>query len=435
VKRFRRQRLQTADRLRVLRVRLTVLLLAINIVGLAGMGAVALTVDSSQRDEVVASELRRTAGTAVALLQYDSGSLRLGNLFDNPVAQGSTAVYVFEADRHDLALVFAHPAGLAVVTPQTLLLPARQVRAADTELSTLATDVEGRDLHLLAVPFRHANTGAVAGAVVVVSDPAPGELAHRSLLWALLVGGTVFTLLTCGAGYVLAHRGTQPVAIALAQQERFVADAAHELRTPLTVMRAVSEAAVDDSAKQADALRRVLRSTDQLTESVAALLIRAQLVAGIRALERQPFRLDQLVEEVAQDTVQPPHLLSLALLPVVLEGDPALVRIAVRNLINNAVQHGRHDDGPAIIVVLVEEGQVTVRDRGPGLGATAGAPPPIRGTGFGLAITRWVAELHGGSLRLESAAAGGVEATLRLAPGDAAAGAGVTAVRRDRRRG
>jgi len=92
--------LQTAARLASLRVRLTVLLLVLNVVGLVGMGAVALVVDSQQRDQVVSAELQRTASTAVALLSYDSGSLRLDNLFaDTPTAQGATAVYVFEAQR------------------------------------------------------------------------------------------------------------------------------------------------------------------------------------------------------------------------------------------------------------------------------------------------------------------------------------------------
>ena len=97
--------LQTAARLASLRVRLTVLVLVLNLVGLVGMGAVALVIDSQQRDKVVSTELQRTASTAVALLSYDSGSLRLDNLFADPAAQGPTAVYVFEARRTDVSLV------------------------------------------------------------------------------------------------------------------------------------------------------------------------------------------------------------------------------------------------------------------------------------------------------------------------------------------
>ncbi|MBV1850394.1 sensor histidine kinase [Catellatospora tritici] len=415
------RQLQTAERLFSLRLRLTGLLLALNLIGLAGMGAVALVVDERQRAEAVTADLHRTAGTAVALLYYDSGVLRLDKLFDNAVAQGSTAVFVYEADRTDLSLVFAHPAHLAVIPPDTLIGPARQVRR--TAVDAVATVADERDevVHLLAVPFRHTDTDAVAGTVIAVADPSPGQTAHRKLALALVVGGTAFTAMTCLGGWMLARRGTQPIADALTQQERFVADAAHELRTPLTVIRAVSESALADPRAQPEALRRVIGATDRLTDSVAALLTRARLVAGLRHLERQRFRLDQLAEEVLAETVQPPHTAVADTAATVASGDPTLVRIALRNLIHNAVQHGRAGDAPAAISLAVHDGVITVRDSGAGMGEDVEAgqrfrPGATGGTGLGLAIARWVAELHGGTLRLQRSPDGGTEAVLTLPP-------------------
>ncbi|MFY1635779.1 sensor histidine kinase [Solwaraspora sp. WMMB335] len=425
--RLRRRRgnkpLQTAERLRSLRIRLAVLLMAINVVGLAGMGAVALLVDGRQRDEVVAAELRRTASTAAALLYYDSGALQLDKLFDDAVANGSTAVYVYEAGRTELSLVFAYPAGLPVIAPGSLLAPARTVWASGTEITGPVRDDRGTPAPMLAVPFEHAVTGAVAGAVVVVGDSGPAEAANRRLALALIVGGLSFTVLACAGGYLLARRGTEPIADALNQQERFVADAAHELRTPLTVIRAVSETALAEPQRRPAALRQVVRSADRLADSVSVLLTRAQLVAGLRDLRREPFRLDQLTEEVLADTVQPPHVGQLACVPVVATGDPALIRIALRNLIQNAVQHGRIADQPAEVRVQVsaDPPTVRVRDRGTGLSDAVAAAPAQRfrtgtedGTGLGLAIASWVAELHDGQLRLVNADGGGTEARLRL---------------------
>jgi two-component system OmpR family sensor kinase len=431
--------LQTAGRLGALRVRLTVLLLVLNVAGLAGMGAVALAVDANQRQELVSAELRRTASTAVALLTYDSGSLRVDNLFTDPTAQGPTAVYVYEAARTDVDLVFAHPAGLSVIAPDVLHQPARSVWHGGHEYTAAVADGQGHLVRILVVPFVHLVTGSVAGAVVVVADPRPGEQAHRRLALTLVVGGLIFMVLAGAGGHLLARRGTRPAAEALGQQERFVADAAHELRTPLTVIRAVSEAALREPAQQRDALRHVLRSTDRLADSVDALLTRARLVAGLRQLERQPFRLDQLAEEVANETVQAPHTVRMSVAPVVSDGDPALVRIAVRNLVQNAVRHGRGPSGIAAITLVVADGVVIIEDSGPGLpdaadpGASGGAGPdsgagrPVRsadrfqtssadGMGLGLAIAQWVAELHGGSLRLRRSATGGTSATLALGP-------------------
>jgi signal transduction histidine kinase len=413
--------LQTAHRLRRLRTNLTLLLLGVNVVGLAGMGVVALAVDSRQRNDVLTADLRRTGGTAVALLNYESGALQLDKLFANSVAQGSAAVYVFEANRTDVSLVFAHPAQLGVIGPQALLEPARLVHRSGAELATTVIERGGAQVHLLAVPFRHEVTGAVAGAVVVVGDPAPARVQHTRLALALVAGGLVFTILAWGAGYGLVRRGTKPIADALAQQERFVADAAHELRTPLTVIRAVSEAALAEPGSQPAALRTVLRSSDRLADSVTALLARAQLVAGLRHLERRPFRLDQLAEDVLTETVRDPHRGAMELVPTIELGDPALVRIAIRNLVQNAVQHGRVGDDPAIVTLLVGPGVVRVRDSGSGLTGVDGAVEGQRfhsrspdGIGLGLAIARWVAELHGGSLHLKRVAGAGMEATLSL---------------------
>ncbi|MDG4763548.1 HAMP domain-containing sensor histidine kinase [Solwaraspora sp. WMMD406] len=417
------QQLQTADRLRGLRIRLAALVMAINVVGLAGMGAVALLVDERQRDEVVAAELRRTASTAAALLYYDSASLRLDKLFDNAVASGPTAVYVYEAGRAGVTLVFAYPARLPVIPPAGLLGPARAVWASGTELTGPVLDGAGTPAPLLAVPFEHAVTGTTAGAVVVVGDSGPAEAANRRLALALVVGGLSFTILACAGGYLLARRGTEPIAEALNQQERFVADAAHELRTPLTVIRAVSDTALAEPQRRPAALRQVVRSADRLADSVSVLLTRAQLVAGLRDLRREPFRLDQLAEEVLADTVVPPHTGEPITEPVVAVGDPALIRIALRNLIQNAVQHGRVADLPAEVCLRVSANPPTVRvrDRGSGLDEAVAAAPGQRfrtsaedGTGLGLAIASWVAELHGGHLRLSNADGGGTEARLRL---------------------
>ncbi|WFE25237.1 HAMP domain-containing sensor histidine kinase [Solwaraspora sp. WMMD791] len=415
--------LQTAERLRGLRIRITVLVMAINVVGLAGMGAVALLVDERQRDEVVAAELRRTASTAAALLYYDSGALQLDKLFDNAVANGPTAVYVYEAGRAELSLVFAYPARLPVVPPAQLLAPARQVWSSGTEIVDPLADRAGTPTPLLAVPFEHAVTGTVAGAVVVLGDTGPAQAANQRLALALTAGGVAFTILACAGGYLLARRGTEPIADALNQQERFVADAAHELRTPLTVIRAVSEDALAEPDRRPAALRQVVRSADRLADSVSVLLTRAQLVAGLRDLRREPFRLDQLAEEVLADTVQPPHVAVPDTVPVVAVGDPALVRIALRNLIQNAVQHGRIADRPAEVRLQVsaEPPTVRVRDRGAGLSEAVAATPEQRfrtgaadGTGLGLAIASWVVQLHGGQLRLGNAEGGGTEARLRL---------------------
>ncbi|MER6178707.1 HAMP domain-containing sensor histidine kinase [Streptosporangium sp. NPDC001681] len=412
--------LQTTGRLNGLRVRLALLLTALNVMGLAGMGTVAMVVDQQQRDGLVRAELERTARTAKALLYYESGALRLDRLFADPASKGPTAVHVYEGTRTDVRLVFAYPSSLPVIAPEVLRGLARPVWQGRGELAATVTSV-GRRSRLLAVPFSHAVTGAVSGTIVVAVDLEPVQRAHRRLGWILFTGGAVFTLLAGFGGHLLARRGTQPAVEALGQQERFVADAAHELRTPLTVIRALSEAAIKDPGRQSQALQQVLRSTERLADSVEALLMRARLVAGLRELQRQPFRLDQLAEEVVTETVQPPHTAAVSVSPTVASGDPTLVRIAIRNLVHNAVRHGRTGAEPATITLVVTAGTVVIKDAGPGPGPGPDGRPAQRfrsdaadGTGLGLTIAQWVAELHGGALRLHPAPGGGTAAIMTL---------------------
>ncbi|GAA5179149.1 hypothetical protein GCM10023322_08280 [Rugosimonospora acidiphila] len=415
--------LQTAARLAALRVWLTVLLLVLNVAGLAGMGAVALVIDGQQRAQVEAAELQRTASTAVALLSYDSAALHLDNLFTDPAAQGSTGVFVYEGMRTDVTLVFAHPAGLPVIAPAALLAPARQVWKTGADLSLQVSDVDHDRVRLLAVPFRNAVTQNVAGTVVVAGDPRPGQRAHHELALGLLIGGAVFMAVAGVGGHLLARRGTRPAADALTQQERFLADAAHELRTPLTVIRALAEGALSDPdlARRPQTLKQVLGSAERLSDSVDALLVRARLVAGLRELQRQPFRLDQLAEEVVAEIVTEPHVAVVDTAPAVVNGDPTLIRMALQNLVTNAIRHGRIGAAPCELIVTVRPGEVRIEDRGPGLPdwSLDASRPRFRtgaadGVGLGLNIAAWVAAEHGGSLRLGTAAGGGAAAVLTL---------------------
>jgi two-component system, OmpR family, sensor kinase len=396
-----------------------VLLLVLNVAGLAGMGAVALVIDGRQRAQVETAEMQRTASTAVALLSYDSGVLHLDNLFTDPAAQGSTGVFVYEGMRTDVTLVFAHPAGLPVIAPGHLLTPARQVWQTGAVRTLQVPDVDHGSVRLLAVPFRNAVTEAVAGAVVVIGDPRPGQRAHQSLVAWLLVGGAVFTLVAGFGGHLLARRGIRPAADALTQQERFLADAAHELRTPLTVIRAMTEAALTDGngGKRPDSLRQVLTSAERLSAAVDVLLTRARLVAGLRELQRQPFRLDQLAEEVVAELVTPPHTVVLDTTASITDGDPTLIRMALQNLVTNALRHGRIGDEPCALHLTVRPGEVRISDRGPGIADSARArftTGSADGIGLGLSIAAWVSTEHGGDLRLETVPTGGAVAVLTL---------------------
>jgi len=140
--------------------------------------------------------------------------------------------------------------------------------------------------------------------------------------------------------------------------------------------------------------------------------------------EHEALRLDLLAAD-AVAAAQPharEHELRLQAEPCVVDGDPARLHRALRNLLDNAV---KYSPAGAPIDIAVRDGAVVVCDHGPGI-AAADLPhvfdrfyraPDSRGlpgSGLGLAIVRQVAETHAGAVRAESAPGGGACLTLAL---------------------
>ena len=272
----------------------------------------------------------------------------------------------------------------------------------DEQNTVYATETSrgGKTLRWAVSPVWDDDT--IGAAVLAADDPGPDENDHVLLVRWLALGCTGLVLAAALVGHLLSGRSMRPALQALARQEQFLAEAAHELRTPLATLRVTLE-----SGSPAEAAGLV----DRMGRMVGGLLTRARIEAGTQQAEATPLRLDQLVEQVVDEVslAHPGADLTVTAGPVVVDGDPDLLEQAVRNLVENALRHG----GGTPVEVDVHEGGVTVRDHGPGF--QAGAAPD--GHGIGLAIVRWVASLHGGTVVLGAAPGGGAVAELCLKRG------------------
>ena len=217
-------------------------------------------------------------------------------------------------------------------------------------------------------------------------------------------------------------------------QQQLVADASHELRTPLTSLRTNIEV-LTDADRLEESERRALISDvvvqlDEFSRLIGSLV---ELTRGAQpAKAAAPVRLDDLVAGVLARvrTFAPAgQQLRLDAEPTTVLGESDRLERAVTNLVDNAVKYG----GGAPIEVGVFDGQVTVRDHGPGI-APDDLPhvfdrfyraPEARaapGSGLGLAIVRQVAESHGGTVMAEPAPGGGTLFRLSLPVASAAQG-------------
>ncbi|QNM94741.1 ATP-binding protein [Chitinimonas koreensis] len=219
------------------------------------------------------------------------------------------------------------------------------------------------------------------------------------------------------------------VEVALDNERRFTADASHELRTPLAAIRAQVEVAAaepDDEARR-HALRQAVRGLDRAQRLTGQLLTLARLDHLEAVPEAGACGLLGLAREVLADAAAQAlaHGVELALdgEELVLHAAPGLLRLALRNLVDNAVAHTpaggtvtvrlAREDGGAMLTVQDEGGGVTdaVLER---LGERFYRGESARpGSGLGLSIVRRVAALHGGRLAF-SRESGGLCAALWL---------------------
>jgi two-component system phosphate regulon sensor histidine kinase PhoR len=220
----------------------------------------------------------------------------------------------------------------------------------------------------------------------------------------------------------------------------FVANVSHELRTPLTAVRGYVEALTDgvpDPDQQKRFLATIARHTARMERLVRDLLRLARLDAGQEPLERVPCRLDALFHGIETDLADAIEDRRLAIVHEVMpdaetvEGDPAKLHDALRNLLENAVNYS--PEGGTITLRSRRAGNravITVSDQGPGIpeadlsrvferfyrvdkARTRDSADP-GGTGLGLAIVKHLVELHGGNVRAENGAEGGAVLTIAL---------------------
>ncbi|BBY18411.1 HAMP domain-containing sensor histidine kinase [Mycolicibacterium litorale] len=209
----------------------------------------------------------------------------------------------------------------------------------------------------------------------------------------------------------------------------FAANAAHELRTPLTAMRAdLDTLRIHDlpEEERAEVVADLSRAQRRVEAIITAL---GQLASGqlAQAADREPIDVTDTLDRVARENMR-----AAPQVEIVVDADdlgtvwgwPDGLRLAVDNLVRNAIAHGA-----ASRVVLTAQrtnGRLTiiVDDNGRGLpveehetvlgrfrrGSTA-APG---GSGLGLALVAQQAELHGGTIELADSPLGGLRATLTV---------------------
>ncbi|GAA2601236.1 ATP-binding protein [Dactylosporangium fulvum] len=222
------------------------------------------------------------------------------------------------------------------------------------------------------------------------------------------------------------------------EHQRFAANASHELRTPIATTQTLLDVALADPDLDLPALRRTaerIREINQRNrETIESLLTLADAEGG--QLRQERVRLDALVHDALRAEESAAEALGLTveaeLVPATLTGDPALLRQAVANLVQNAVRHNVRDGRIRITVdrtstdvcLIVENSGAALSEE---LVATLTEPfvrghgrvaGPGRGHGLGLALARSVSEAHHARLVLQARDKGGLITEVRFPADD-----------------
>lgn len=226
------------------------------------------------------------------------------------------------------------------------------------------------------------------------------------------------------------------------RKDEFLASLAHELRNPLAAMRhavellAATEASPDEKAPGRRSLSQAIlaRQLSHLTRLVDDLLDLARIASSRVVLRKEAVALADVVE-AALEATRPAldarrHTLAVRLpsTSVLVEGDPVRLAQILSNLLSNAAKYAP-PDGQIELAVAADEAEAVVQVTDDGIGLApedlervfglfeqgAVRPDGDEGLGVGLALSRRLAHLHGGSLTASSPGPGkGSTFTLRL---------------------
>lgn len=215
----------------------------------------------------------------------------------------------------------------------------------------------------------------------------------------------------------------------LVRERRFTSDAAHELRSPLAALRVQTEVVQlsgDDASAREHALENLTTSIDRATRLVDQLLTLSRLESFDGLEELEPISWSRLLMQVIGEQDAAAHARGIALRfepqgePPAIQGQPLLLSLMLRNLIDNAVRYSPR--GSTVTVWLDKQG-IRVEDQGPGIDDTHLArlgerfyrPPGQQqtGSGLGVSIVQRIAQLHGLQVSYRNRQQGGLEVAIR----------------------
>ena len=269
--------------------------------------------------------------------------------------------------------------------------------------------------------------GELVGAATVLRRSEEESFTQSDVQWASLVLPPLAAAIKTAGLLEELGRTNEALIRADAHKSQFLANMSHELRTPLNSILGFADLLLSRHAQawgdaKAERFLGIIRTSGQdLLGLINDILDLSKIDAGRVRIEPQPLAVGALAHEVLQSVeplVRAKELRMNAAIDGSLEmvGDPRLLRQMLLNLVSNAIKFTPRN-GTIGVEVRAEAGTVvlTVADSGIGIApqdqarifspfeqVAAAAAGQSQGTGLGLALVKRIAELHRGSITVES---------------------------------
>ena len=241
----------------------------------------------------------------------------------------------------------------------------------------------------------------------------------------------------------LLEKQNQELAVIGKLKDEFLQMMSHELNTPLNAIVGFAQLMKESlneagDTKNEQCANHILAAGNRLAESVDSILTLAEISAGKLEMDLSDFSAQNLVDSLVSENAQILEHQNTKLRSDIpdpslqIQADYQELKKAIGRLLENAAKYGQKD-GAVTISVRSENDQVKfiISDNGPGMTSEqiAMALEPLRqvdgsmarkheGLGLGLPIAKGIAELHGGSLEIQSAEGAGTIVTISMPDAD-----------------
>lgn len=218
-------------------------------------------------------------------------------------------------------------------------------------------------------------------------------------------------------------------------QNQFVSDASHELRTPIAVLqgyvRMLDRWGKNDEKVLEESIQAIKSETENMKNLVEKLLFLARGDKNTQQVNKEIFKLNELIEEVYKETkmIDNKHVINLAEnVYSEIYADRHLLKEALRVFVDNSIKY-TEEGGSVTISSFLNNGKVCIVIGDTGIGISQEDLPKIfdrfyradksrtresGGTGLGLSIAKWIIIKHQGEITVESKLNEGTKIILKL---------------------